>query len=82
LNSEEIRTEILRLEEERLRLAPEVMRGDPAAVEEDNRLERRIAELAGTEREARSTELMESWRRNHPGEDEEEKGGSGRGRPG
>ena len=82
MKPEEIRTEILRLEEERLRLAPEVMGDDPAAVEEDKRLERRIVELAGAEREARSADLMAAWRRNHPGEDEEKKSGSGLGRPG
>ena len=44
---DEIRQEIKRLEDERLRLAPEVMGGDPAAVAEDRRLEERIRELAG-----------------------------------
>src|SRR5215212_2950691 len=39
---DEIRQEIKRLEDERLRLAPEVMGGDPAAVAEDRRLEERI----------------------------------------
>ena len=47
---EEVRREIKRLEDERLRLAPEVMGGDPAAVAEDRRLEQRIRELAGSER--------------------------------
>jgi len=42
--------EVKRLEDERLRLAPEVVGGDPAAVEEDRRLERRIRELAGARR--------------------------------
>jgi hypothetical protein len=65
---DEIRTEILRLEEERVRIAPEVMGGDPAAAEEDRRLERRLRELAGAEREARSSELMEGWRRRHSDE--------------
>ena len=78
---EEVRTEILRLEEERLRLAPEVTGGNPEALEEDQRLERRIMELASTEREARSDELRESWRRNHPSEEEERKGRPKRGRP-
>jgi hypothetical protein len=78
LKREEARSEILRLEEERLRLAPEVMGGDPTAVEEDKRLERRITELAGTEREARSDELMEGWRRRHSDE-EERKGRPNRG---
>ena len=47
---EEVRLEVKRLEDERLRLAPEVMGGDPAAVAEDRRLERRIRELAGSVR--------------------------------
>ena len=41
-----MREKILRLEEERIRMAPEVMGGEPDAVEEDRRLERRIRELA------------------------------------
>jgi hypothetical protein len=64
---EEVRHEIKRLEDERLRLAPEVMGGNPSAVEEDRRLERRIMELAGSEREARADELREAWRKRHPG---------------
>jgi hypothetical protein len=47
---EEVRREVKYLEDERLRLAPEVMGGDPAAAREDRRLERRIRELAGCER--------------------------------
>jgi hypothetical protein len=43
---EEVRRELKRLEDERLRLAPEVMGGDPAAAREDRRLEGRIRELA------------------------------------
>ncbi len=70
MKPDEVRTEILRLEEERLRIASAVMGGDPTAVEEDKRLERRITELAGTEREARSSELMEGWRRRHSDEEE------------
>lgn len=77
MRSEEVRREVKRLEDERLRLAPEVMGGDPAAVAEDRRLEGRIRELARTEREARSDELRAARLRNHPGE----KGG-GRGRSG
>jgi len=50
MNPEETRAEIRRLEDERLRLAPEVRGGDPAAVEEDRRLERRIRELTDSER--------------------------------
>jgi hypothetical protein len=79
LKPEEVRTEILRLEEERLRLAPEVMGGDPTAVEEDRRLEYRIRELAADEREARSSELMEGWRRRHSDEEEGRKGRPNRG---
>jgi transposase len=78
---EEVRREVKRLEDERLRLAPEVTGGDPAAVAEDQRLEKRIRELASTERETerevRSDELGEARRRNRPGN----KGG-GRGRSG
>ena len=47
---EEVRLGVKRLEDERLRPAPEVMGGDPAAVAEDRRLEGRIRELAGSER--------------------------------
>jgi hypothetical protein len=79
LKPEEVRTEILRLEEERLRLAPEVMGGDPTAVEEDRRLEYRIRELAADEREARSSELMEGCRRRHSDEEEGRKGRPNRG---
>ena len=46
MRAEELRQEILRLEERRLRIAPDVMGGEPGAVEEDRRLERRIRELA------------------------------------
>ena len=82
MKPEEVRTEILRLEEERLRLAPEVMGGDYAALEEDKRLERRIMELANAERDARSSELMEGWRRRYSDEEEGRKGrrsGGGKG---
>ena len=48
MRPEEVRLEVKRLEDERLRLAPKVMGGDPAAVAEDRRLERRIRELART----------------------------------
>jgi hypothetical protein len=77
---EKVREEILRLEGERLRIAPKVMGGNPEAFEEDRRLERRIMELADTEREARSSELMEGWRRRHS--DEDQRGQPGRGGPG
>jgi hypothetical protein len=46
MRPEELRQEILRLEERRLQMAPEVMGGEPGAVEEDRRLEGRIRELA------------------------------------
>ena len=62
------------MEDQRLRLAPEVTGGDSSAVAEDKRLERRIMELAGSEREARSDELRASWRRNHPSEEDEKRG--------
>jgi hypothetical protein len=67
---EDVRREIERLEARRLRLAPEVMGGNPSAVEEDRGLERRIMELASAEREGRADELREAWRRRHPGADE------------
>lgn len=46
MRPEEARRKVKRLEDERLRLAPEVTGGDPAAVAEDHRLEGRIRELA------------------------------------
>ncbi len=67
MKPEEVRHEIKRLEDRRLELAPEVMGGNPSAAEEDRRLERRIMELAGTDRETRADELREAWRKNHPG---------------
>ena len=51
MKADEARREIKRLEDERLRIAPEVMGGDRKALEEDKRLERRIMELASTDRE-------------------------------
>jgi hypothetical protein len=71
---EDVRREIERLEARRLRLAPEVMGGNPSAVEEDRGLERRIMELASAEREGRADELREAWRMRHPGGDEESGG--------
>ncbi len=65
----EVRHEIKRLEDERLRLAPEVMGGDRDALERDKDLERRIMELAGTNKESRADELREAWRKNHPGDE-------------
>ena len=70
MKPEEVRREIKRLEDERLRLAPEVMGGNREALEEDRGLERRIMELASAEREGRADELREAWRRRHPGGDE------------
>ena len=67
MKPEEVRREVRRLEERRVQLAPEVMGGDPEALEEDSALERRIVELAASEREARADELREAWRKNHPG---------------
>jgi hypothetical protein len=46
MKREELREAILRLEEARLRIAPDVMGGKPGTLEEDERLERRIRELA------------------------------------
>jgi hypothetical protein len=67
VNPEDVRREIKRLEDRRLHIAPEVMGGNPSAVEEDRGVERRIMELAGSEREARADELREAWRKRHPG---------------
>ena len=67
MKPEDVRAEIRRLEARRLHIAPEVMGGNPSAVEEDRGLERRIMELASTEREARADELREAWRKRHPG---------------
>src|SRR5215213_6691902 len=50
VREEGVRREVKCLEDERLRLAPEVMGGDHAAAREDRRLEQRIRELAGSER--------------------------------
>ena len=67
MNLDEVREEIKRLEDERLRLAPEVMGGNPGAVEEDRGLERRIMELAGSRREAYADEPSWEGRKNRPG---------------
>ena len=67
MKPEEVKAEIKRLEGRRLELAPEVMGGDPTAAAEDRRLERRIMELASSDRDARADELREAWRKNHPG---------------
>ena len=71
MKPEDVRREIKRLEDRRLRIAPEVMGGNPSAAAEDRRLERRIMELASTDREARADELRAAWRKRHPGGDEE-----------
>jgi len=70
LTDEQVRDEVRRLEDERLRLAPEVMTGNQEAFERDKRLEARIRELAGPSREERAAQLREAWLRNHPGGDE------------
>jgi len=70
VNPDQVRDEVRRLEDERLRLAPEVMAGNPEAFERDKRLEARIRELAGPSREERAAQLREAWLRNHPGGDE------------
>jgi hypothetical protein len=67
---EKVRREVKRLEDERLRLAPEIMGGDREALERDMDLERRIMELASAEREGRADELREAWRRRHLGGEE------------
>ena len=74
MKPEEVRREIGRLQDERLRLAPEVTGGDREARREDERLQRLIAELRSADREARADELREVWRRRHPGGDEESGG--------
>ena len=67
MKPEEVRREIGRLQDERLRLAPEVAGGDREARREDERLRRLIAELTGADREARADELRDAWRRRHGG---------------
>jgi hypothetical protein len=64
---EEVRREVKRLEDERLRLAPEVMGGDPAAVAENRRLEGRIRELAGSGRGNHPDGAIEAEDRDDPG---------------
>jgi hypothetical protein len=46
MRPEELRQELLRLEERRLLLAPEVIEGEPGPLEEGRRLEGRIRDLA------------------------------------
>ena len=67
MKPEEVKREIKRLEGRRLKLAPEVMGGNPSAVREDRSLERAIMELASAEREARADELRAAWRKRHGG---------------
>jgi hypothetical protein len=67
MNPEEARREVKRLEDERLRLAPEVTGGDPAAVAEDRRLEKRIRELAGSGRGQHPDGAIEPERRDGTG---------------
>ena len=54
MNPEEARREIKRLEDRRLRIAPEVMGGNREALEEDERLERSIVRLARTGRKGQA----------------------------
>ena len=70
MKPEEVRREIGRLQDERLRLAPEVRGGDQVARREDERLQRLIVQLTSAERETRADELREAWRERHPGEAE------------
>ncbi len=74
MKPEEVRREIGSLQDERLRLAPEGTGGDWEARREDERLQRLIAELTSTDREARADELREAWRKRHSGGDEESGG--------
>ena len=67
MRPEEVRREVKRLEDERLRLAPEVTGGDPAAVAEDQRLEKRIRELAGSGRGQHPDGAIEPERRDGTG---------------
>ena len=67
MKPEDVRAEIKRLEDRRLELAPEVMGGNRSAAAEDRGLERRIMELASTDRESRADELRDAWRRRHGG---------------
>ncbi len=74
------REEVEELEAARLRLSGDVMRGDPRALGEDRRLERRLRDLSrwiteteqgeADERrvrtERRGEELREAWRQRHP----------------
>src|SRR5215207_3698909 len=79
------REEVEELEASRLRLSGDVMRGDPEALNEDRRLERRLWELtrwmmraeqeekdqSRAETERRGEELREAWRKHHPEEGHE-----------
>lgn len=67
MKPDEVRREIKRLEDERLRLSPEVMGGSPAALAEDRRLERRIRELASTGRGTGPDRARNPGRRDNPG---------------
>ncbi len=67
MKPEDVRREIKSLEVRRLQIASEVMGGNPSVVEEDRGLERRIMELASTDRESRAEELREAWRKKHSG---------------
>ena len=65
MRPEKVLREVKRLEDERLRLAPEVMGGDLSAVAEDRRLEERIRELAGSERGHHPDGAIEPELRDH-----------------
>ncbi len=58
--------EVKRLEDERLRLAPEVMGGDPEAVAKDRRLEARIREIASATRGSHPDGAIEPELRDGP----------------
>ena len=66
MRPEEARREIKRLEDERLRLDPEVAGGGPAAVAGDRRPEERIRELSGSGRRRHPVGAIEPGRRDGP----------------
>ena len=83
------REAVERLENARLRLSGDVIRGDPKALDEDRQLQRRIRDLSRwimraeqqaeederrADTEHRAEELREAWREHHPQEEEREKG--------
>ena len=62
-----MKPEEVRLEDERLRLSPEVMCGDAEALEEDLRLEARIRRLARTGQGDQPDRARLPGRRDDPG---------------